>query len=38
MNKLEARCKAATEFLGAILVGCLFGFPFIIEIIKELSK
>jgi hypothetical protein len=38
MNKLESRCKAATEFLGAILIGCLFGFPFILEIIKGLAK
>lgn len=38
MTKLEKRCQAATEFLGAILVGCLFGFPFVIEIIKALAK
>lgn len=37
-TKVANRCKSASEFLGAILVGCLFGFPFIIEIIKELSK
>jgi hypothetical protein len=38
MTKLEKRAKAATEFLGAIVVGCLFGLPFIVEIMKELAK
>ena len=38
MTKLEKRAKAATEFLGAILIGCLFGLPFIVEIFKELVK
>jgi hypothetical protein len=36
--KIAKRCKAASEFLGAIVVGCLFGLPFIVEIIKELAK
>jgi hypothetical protein len=37
-TKIAKRCKAASEFLGAIFVGCLFALPFIVEIFKELAK
>jgi len=37
-TKIAKRCKAASEFLGAIVVGCIFALPFIIEIVKELVK
>ena len=36
--KIAKRCQAASEFLGALAVGCLFALPFIVEIIKELAK
>jgi hypothetical protein len=37
-TKVANRCKSASEFLGAIVVGCIFALPFIIEILKELVK
>ena len=36
--KVANRCKSASEFLGAIVVGLIFAVPFLIEILKELTK
>ena len=36
--KVNSRCQAGAEFLGAIIVGLLFATPFLIEIFKELVK
>jgi len=37
-QKMQNRCKSASEFLGAIVVGLIFAVPFLIEIVKELVK
>ena len=37
-HKVASRCQAATEFLGAVVVGLIFAFPFLVEIVKELAK
>jgi uncharacterized membrane protein YgaE (UPF0421/DUF939 family) len=34
----ERRLKAGTDLISAIAVGLIFSIPFIVEIIKELSK
>lgn len=38
MTKLEKRCQSGTEFLLAMMIGCLIGYPVILFVLKGLAK